>query len=262
MFTLTERTALVTGPTGCVGMVVVKKLLEAGMRVVLMSDKYEKSREYVKKLTEYGENVIASRAGMREPEFCEKNLANLYEKCGSIDVLVILNGREPAVDNLVDIEQDKWDDMMSTHLKAPMMFMQKAKPYLEKSKAPRIILISGMESLSGELTAGMAYATAKGGVISLTRTAAHFFAPKGITVNCVAPGGIYNLNSFVYDETTSNVHSLDHKKTGWSIPRNDSLLGRACRPEDVAAAVEFLASEEAGFITGEVINVNGGMYMC
>lgn len=262
MLTLKGRTALVSGPTGSIGEAVVRRYLAAGMNVVLMSNRIEKAQALAEQLSEYKDHIIPSKAGMREPEYCRENLRSLYERLGSIDVLAIMNGREPTPETVETVDMDEWDDRLSTNLKAPFMFIQSCLPYLSKSKAPRVILTSCMEAQCGSSSAGISFTVAKGGLISLTRICAKQLAPMGITVNCVAPGGMYNINQYSDDVSDGKAVAVQRDKVHWSVAENVSPLGRSCTAEDIAVVYEFLASEEAGFITGDVINVNGGMYCC
>ena len=127
--------------------------------------------------------------------------------------------------------------------------IQQALPYLEKSRYPRVINISSNAGRMGGYENGLAYSASKGGVIALTYGLARRLAPKGITVNCIAPGTIESNMSRCYDESVRN-------RLLSRFP-----IGRFGVPEDVAAAACFFASEESGFTTGAVLDVNGGLFM-
>jgi 3-oxoacyl-[acyl-carrier protein] reductase len=144
---------------------------------------------------------------------------------------------------------EHWDTIIAVNLKGSFLVAQQALPHLETGRAPRIINISSNAGRMGGFENGLAYTASKGGQIALTYGLARRLAPKGITVNCIAPGTIESDMSQSYDDATR----------GRLLTR--SPLGRLGTPEEVAAAACYFASEESGFTTGAVLDVNGGMFM-
>jgi len=164
-----------------------------------------------------------------------------------IDVLV--NNAGIASDGLlVRMKQQQWDDVINTNLKGAFNCMKIAGRVMLKQHSGRIVNITSVVGVTGN--SGQAnYAASKAGIIGLTKAAAKELAPRGITVNAVAPG-------YVETEMTADLSDKVRASMLDLIP-----LGRPARPEDVAQVVAFLASEKAAYITGQVIHVNGGMYM-
>ena len=189
--------------------------------------------------------------GVRTNVAIEKEVAaffkTVFEEGKRIDVLV--NNAGIASDGLlVRMKEQQWDDVIDTNLKGAFNCMKIAGRYMLKQRSGRIINITSVVGVTGN--PGQAnYAASKAGMIGLTKAAAKELAPRGITVNAVAPG-------YVETEMTAGLSDTVRAAMLDLIP-----LGRYARAEDVAQAVAFLASEKAAYITGQVIHVNGGMYM-
>lgn len=189
--------------------------------------------------------------GLRVNVAVEKEVALFFktvaDKNGRIDVLV--NNAGIASDGLlVRMKQQQWDDVIDTNLKGAFNCMKIAGRVMLKQRRGRIINITSVVGVTGN-PGQVNYAASKAGIIGLTKAAAKELAPRGITVNAVAPG-------YVETEMTADLPDKVRASILDLIP-----LGRYARPEDVAQAVAFLASEKAAYITGQVIHVNGGMYM-
>jgi 3-oxoacyl-[acyl-carrier protein] reductase len=249
MLKLKGRTAVVTGGSGLVGYRIVQQFLEEGMNVAAFHSREEKAVMTKKWLKEYGNRFISFSGDI------VKCMDNVNERFGGIDVLVCGQGWPPDNQEMEDITKDYWNAVLASNLTVSFYLIQKVIPYLKKSRAPRIILLTSCEARTGGVNDGLAYTAAKGGVISLTYCAARRLARDGITVNAVAMGGIYNKPYPVGDE------GPEYKLPDYAGIQNQIPLGRLGRPEDISTAVCYLASEEAGFITGEVLNVNGGLFM-
>lgn len=200
-------------------------------------------------LKAYGDQFLSLSVEASDP------VTRIAEKFGGIDVLVVGQGWPPVNQEISEITDEFWNAVVRSNLTRSFQLMQKALPYLKKSTTPRIIFLVSAEARSGGLYDGLAYTAAKGGVISMIYSAARRLAQYGITVNAVAMGGIYNKPYPVVGEDIEE--SLpDYTEMLDKIP-----LGRLGKPEDVCAAVCYLASEEASFVTGEILNVNGGLVM-
>ena len=249
MLALKGRTALVTGGSGLVGFAIVRQFLNEGMNVATLHSREEKADMVEKWLKEYGDRSLSSWRGT--VDYMEK----IKDKFGGIDVLVCGHGWPPENQEIDQIGEDYWNHVVASNLTGTYRFTERTLPYLKKSPAPRIIFLVSCEARTGGSYDGLAYTAAKGGVISLTYSLARRLAKYGITVNAVAMGGIYNKPYPVSDERT------DPGLPEYAGMQDQIPLGRLGRPEDIAAAVCYLASEEAGFVTGEVLNVNGGLFM-
>lgn len=244
--TIGKRTAVITGGTRGIGYAIAERLLGEGYHVAIIGRDKERTERAEHSL---GENCKGYLCDVADVSKIEETLQNINDEFGSIDVLVNCAGilDTSKIDNLTEQE---WDDVIDINLKGTFFMMQKAIPYLEKGRFPRIINIGSNAGRMGGYENGLAYTASKGGVIALTYGAARRLAPKGITVNCVAPGTIVTeMSEKGYDESTRK-RLLDR------FP-----LGRMGKPEEVSMAVSYFASEESSFTTGAVLDVNGGMFM-
>ena len=236
---MTNRTAFVTGASRGIGLACAKALATAGARVIL-------GARDVGKLEAASAGIPGSswvRIDMSSPD----SIQEAFAKAGKVDILV--NNAAVTRDGLaLRMKKDDWDAVLATNLTGAFLAIQQVMHPMMKERWGRIINISSLVGQSGN--PGQAnYVAAKAGLIGLTKSLAQEIASRNITVNAVAPGFIdTEMTAVLSDERKQNM--LAH------IP-----LKRLGTPEDVAAAVKFLASEEAGYITGAVINVNGGMYM-
>jgi 3-oxoacyl-[acyl-carrier protein] reductase len=236
---MTNRTALVTGANRGIGRACAKTLAEAGAKVVLAA------RDRAK--------LEAVSAEIPNSTFVELDLASpdsikaAFAQAGKIDILV--NNAAITKDGLaLRMKKDDWDAVMATNLTGAFLAIQQVLHGMMKERWGRIINISSVVAEAGN-PGQSNYVASKAGLIGLTKSIAQEMASRNITVNAIAPGFI---------ETDMTAVLSDELKTKMlaQIP-----LRRLGKPEDVAAAVRFLASEEASYITGHVLDVNGGMYM-
>ena len=245
---LEQKVAVVTGASRGIGRAIAKKLAEDGMFVVI---NYRGNKE----LAESVKQEILENQGMAEIyacdvsdyDACETFFKTVVQTYGRIDVLV--NNAGITRDGLLmKMTEEDYDAVLQTNLKGPFHGTHFVSRQMLKQRSGRIINISSVSGILGN--AGQAnYCAAKAGVIGLTKSAARELASRGITVNAVAPGFICTeMTEVLSEEVQANV-----KK---QIP-----LGQFGKPEDVAEAVAFLASEKARYITGQVLSVDGGMAM-
>ena len=235
----TYKTAFVSGASRGIGLACARALAEAGVHVVLAARdtaKLEEASREIPNSTWVAINLSSS-----------DSIKEAFAKAGKIDILV--NNAAVTKDGLaVRMKKEDWDSVISTNLTGAFLATQQVLQHMMKARWGRIINISSVVGESGN--AGQAnYVASKAGLIGLTKSLAQEMASRNITVNAVAPGFIET------DMTAVLLQEVKDKMIG-HIP-----LKRFGRAEDVAAAVRFLASEEAGYITGAVLNVNGGMYM-
>lgn len=241
-----RRTAVITGGTSGIGYETAKQLIAEGYNVAVIGRNQSRANAAELALGTRCKSYICDVSNVKQ---IEETLANIYHDFGTIDVLINSAGvlDTSKIDTLTEGE---WNTVIDINLKGTYFMMQKAIPYLEKGTAPRIINIGSNAGRMGGFENGLAYTASKGGVIALTYGAARRLASKGITVNCVAPGTIVTeMAEKGYDEATK-------QKLITRFP-----VGRMGRPEEVAAAISYFASEKSSFTTGAVLDVNGGMFM-
>lgn len=249
MLTMSRRTAIISGGGGGIGLEIVREFLKMGMNVVICSSSKEKGEAALAKLDNEMQNYcIALGCDVSNPSDVKTCLKTAVEKFGSVDIIINGAGMHDK-SSFADIKLDKWNRIISTNLTGTFVMIQEAISYLENGINPRIINLSTIDGRTGGYEGSIGIAAAKGGIIALTRAAARELASKGITVNCVAIGSV---DGDVSEERTPEEESLIISK----IP-----IGRLGTPYDIAPAVCFFASEESRYITGSVLDVNGGLFM-
>lgn len=248
MLTLKDRVAIVTGAAQGLGYAMTKMLSENGMAVAIIDINPDKARQAAESLNGKGAEVAAFACDIADNADIARAVAEIAAKFGQIDVLVNCAGIA-ATTRVPDVTRAEWDRMLAVNLGGTFFMAQAVLPHLQKSKAGRIINISSNAGRMGGFETSMAYSASKGGVIALTFGLARQFAPYNITVNAVCPSTVETEMARMF--TPEAMAILKQR-----IP-----LGRLAKPEDPAAAVCYLASEEAGFVTGLLLDVNGGMYM-
>jgi NAD(P)-dependent dehydrogenase (short-subunit alcohol dehydrogenase family) len=201
----------------------------------------------------------------------EDKFAEAVKVTGGIDCVVFLHGRsrEYKEQQFETLDPEYVEMTLMNHVVTTYHGVRAAIPYLEKSKAGRVVLLADSEAKSGSDNDAMAVTMAKGALISLTKSAAKRLGPKGITVNCVAPAGIMNVPPQPGNTRGSGKNAPAGTTFGaanWILEEElyapeDFPVKRMGTSEDVANAICYLLSEEAGFINGEVLNINGGIYM-
>jgi 3-oxoacyl-[acyl-carrier protein] reductase len=246
--TLTKRTAVITGGSRNIGFAIAESFAKAGMDICILSTSTKSSQVACDELRQYGVKVLGLACDLKDIASIDEALQTANAYLGKIDVLVNCAGLLD-LKKVPDLDEATWDEVLSVNLKAAFFMIQKAVPYLATSHAPRIINISSNAGRMGGFENGMAYTASKGGLIALTYGLARQLAPQKITVNCIAPGTIDSDMLRARDEET--------------IQRllNRFPLHRFGKVEEVAAAACYFASEESGFTTGAVLDVNGGLFM-
>jgi len=245
--TLSGRVALVTGASQGIGRACALKLAEAGATVALAARNHQKLDELVDQITAAGGKAGAFVLDVGDEEQIKSVFKTALTQFGKIDILV--NNAGITRDQLVmRMKRADWDAVLNTNLTSAYLCIQQVIGAMLRQRWGRIINVTSVFGQTGQ--AGQAnYAASKAGLIGLTMAIAREVGSRNITCNAVAPG-------FIETAMTAAL-SDDMKQTGLKmIP-----LGRIGTPEDVAGAVRFLASEEASYITGHVLNINGGMLM-
>jgi len=247
MFSLRDKVAVVTGASQGIGRDTALALAEAGAKVVAAARSEEKLSALVNEIAAAGGEAWALKMDVADADQVKTGFRQIIEKFGRLSILV--NNAAVTRDGLaLRMKKEDWDTVLDTNLTGAHLCIQQALGTMMRARAGRIINISSVVAQSGN--AGQAnYVAAKAGLIGLTKALAVEIASRGITVNAVAPGFIETPMTDVLPDQTKQ--ALKER-----IP-----LGRMGTPRDVAAAIVFLASDEAGYITGHVLNVNGGMHL-
>jgi len=245
---LTGKVALVTGASRGIGRAIALRLAEAGADVIVNYAGNEAlAQAVVEQIASMGRSACKVRANVANPQEVQEMFQTILDQYGRLDVLV--NNAGITRDNLlIRLKEEEWDEVIATNLKGVFNCIKAAARPMMKQRWGRIINISSVVGVLGN--PGQAnYAAAKAGVIGLTKTSARELASRNITVNVVAPGFI---------ETDMTDKLPEEVKTAML---NQIPLGRFGQVDDVAQLVCFLASDAAGYITGQTLHVDGGMYM-
>jgi 3-oxoacyl-[acyl-carrier protein] reductase len=244
---MTNRTAFITGASRGIGRACALALAQAGARVAVAARNLDQLEALAGEIRSGGREAFAVAMDLANPESIKEAIAKAAKDFGPIAILI--NNAGITKDGLaLRMKKEDWDSVIATNLTGAFLAIQQVLHGMMRERWGRIINIS---SVVGEMgNAGQAnYVASKAGLIGLTKSIAQEMGSRNITVNAVAPGFVET------DMTQSLTQELKDKMLA-NIP-----LKRIGRPEDVAAAVRFLASEEAGYITGHVLDVNGGIYM-
>ena len=244
---MAKRTALVTGASRGIGRTCAEVLSLAGYRVILAARSADKLRDAANELLISGGETFVLELDLANPDTIADTVSKATKEFGRIDILV--NNAGMTKDGLaVRMKPADWDVVLATNLSGAFYVTQQVLPGMMRERWGRVVNIS---SVVGEMgNPGQAnYVASKAGLIGLTKALAKEMGSRNITVNAVAPGFI----------ETDMTHGLTPELKQKMI--DETPLRRIGSPQDVAAAVKFLVSDEAGFITGHVLDVNGGIYM-
>jgi 2-hydroxycyclohexanecarboxyl-CoA dehydrogenase len=245
------RVAVVTGAASGIGLGVANRLAADGIAVALLDRDGAGVTQATEALTGEGRSAVGYEIDVADRAELVRVFANVRDKLGPITILVTSAGIE-SFDAVADITPEKWDRLLAVNLTGTFTCMQLAVPDMTAEGWGRIVTISSSSAQSG--APHMAhYVASKGGVIGLTKAFAREFAGQGITVNTIPPT-IVDTPMARNAAGVGNVPSID--VMGRMVP-----TGRAGTPEDIAATCAFLCSDEASYITGQLIGVNGGMYI-
>ena len=252
MFSLAGMNALVTGASGGIGSAIATALATQGARVALSGSNGDKLRIFREQLNEevgaaeHGDHVEIT-CNLSDTTQVEELIPATLDTLGGIDILI--NNAGITRDNLaMRMKDDEWDQVISINLEASFRLMRASARPMMKARFGRIINITSVVGHTGN-PGQMNYCAAKAGLTGMTKSFAQEVASRGITANCLAPGFI----------RTAMTTALDEKQTATINARIP--MGKMGEGADIGAAATFLASREAGYITGETIHVNGGMAM-
>jgi NAD(P)-dependent dehydrogenase (short-subunit alcohol dehydrogenase family) len=247
----TSRVAVVTGAASGMGLAIAKRLAGAGHRVALLDLDGDTADGAAAELRRAGRNALAAKVDVSDRAAVDDALATVRDQYGPVEIMVTCAGID-EFESFTDISPAAWERVVAVNLTGTFHCLQAVIPDMLATGWGRIVTISSSSAQSG--AARMAhYVASKGGVIGLTKALAVEYAPHGITVNTIPPGFI-------------DTPMARRAETRGDLPNIDAVAARtpvrrAGTPDDIAAACAFLVSDEAGYITGQHIGVNGGWYL-
>ena len=237
------KTVLITGASRGIGRATARRFGEAGWRVAVH---YHNSEEQARTLfQELGEGAMLVRADVSDPVQVQEMVERVVERFGRLDALVCCAGMDQPLCVTQDVTDALWRQLFAVNVDGVFYAVRAALPHMIRAQSGRIITISSMWGQVGGACES-AYSATKGAVIAFTKALAQEVGPSHITVNCIAPGCI---------DTDMMAH-IDPETRDWLA--EETPVSRMGKPEEVAAAALFLAGEEAAFVTGQVLGVNGG----
>ena len=245
---LTGKIALVTGASRGIGRAVALKLSGAGAKVAInFAGNVEKAEEVKAEIESLGGSAMLVQGKVDNFEVVNDIVKKIVETWGTVDILI--NNAGITRDNLLlKMSESDFDEVIATNLKGVFNCTKAVTRLMMKNRSGRIVNMTSVVGLTGNISQAN-YAAAKAGIIGFTKSAAKELAARGVTVNAIAPG-------FIQTDMTDKLSDKIKETTLSQIP-----MGKFGTPEDVANLVAFLVSEQAAYITGQIINVDGGMSM-
>jgi len=244
---LEGKIALVTGGARGIGREIALLLASQGADIALCDVNLEQAEETAKEIRSSGRGCLAFKVDVTDLKSVQEMVDKILDKFKKLDILI--NNAGITKDNLIlRMSEEDWDKVIAVNLKGTFVCTKIASKVMLKQRSGRIINLASIIGMMGN--AGQAnYAASKAGIIALTKSVAKELAPRGVTVNAIAPG-------FIKTEMTAKLPDDIQKKMLSGIP-----LGRFGEPKDVADLVLFLSSESSSYITGQVVQIDGGMLM-
>ena len=242
---LSNKVALVTGGARGIGYAIAKSFDDEGAVTIIADIDKEGASRAAK---EIGGNTVSIHLDIANVEQIKNAIGDIVSKYKKIDILVN-NAGILSNSDIQETTESEWDNVMSINLKGTFFLSQQALKYMQESKFGRIINISSLAGRNGGLEVGCAYSASKAGIIGMSKNIARKMAPYGITVNVIAPEPTESdiINQFSEEVKSRLKDSIPVKRFG--------------KPEEIAAVTAFLTSDDSAFITGAVIDINGGVYM-
>lgn len=248
MFSLEGMTALVTGASGGIGSAIARALAAQGARLALSGSNGAKLRAFREELNaEYGHDHVEITCDLSDATQVEELVPATLDTLGKLDILV--NNAGITRDNLaMRMKDEEWDQVIRINLESAFRLMRASAKPMMKARFGRVISITSVVGSTGN-PGQMNYCAAKAGIVGMSKSLGQELATRGVTVNCVAPG-------FIRSAMTDALSDAQKDAINTRIP-----MARMGEGGDIGAAVAYLASREAGYITGQVLHVNGGMAM-
>lgn len=241
------KVAIVTGAASGIGLATAKRLARDGARVAIWDLNEAGAQAAAAEINQAGQQAIASRVDVSRRDQVDAAVKEIHAKFGPVGILVN-NAGMTLFRNFMEMDEETWDKVMTVNLKSMLVCTQAVLPDMIEAKWGRVVNVSSSSAQTGSARMSC-YAASKGGVIAFTKALAQELAATGITVNNVPPGFV----------DTPMLRGSDIGKVVDQVAAA-SPMKRAGQPEDMAAAIAFLASEDAGYITGHTLSVNGGRY--
>jgi len=242
------KVSLVTGGATGIGKATAVALSRRGAQVIILDIDRQGGELSAQEIRKAGFKAISMQLDIAKLADINHCISIVLGEFRRIDILINNAGIYSTI-SVPEMTEREWDRVLDVNLKGTFFLAQAVLPLMIRQKSGRIINVSSLSAKRGGVTSGVNYGVSKAGVLSVTKYLAKYAAPYGITVNAVVPGfcetKMFQMNS-----------EEKRKEVIRSIP-----LGRVARPEEVAQAMVFLASDEAGYITGEILDVNGGIFM-
>ncbi|MCK4348934.1 MAG: 3-oxoacyl-[acyl-carrier-protein] reductase [Thermoplasmatales archaeon] len=243
-----NKVALVTGSSRGIGRAIALELAKSGISIVI--NNHEDPQEGIKVVNEIdkiGQRAIYLQADVSDPEQVKKMIEKIIEEFGRIDILI--NNAGITEDKMLEnMDIDQWNRVIAVNLTGTFNCTKAVIKYMKIQGSGKIVNISSISAQTGNMGQSN-YSASKGGIISFTKTVAKEYAKDGININAVAPG-------FIETKMLETIPEKLMQKLLSQVP-----VRRLGKPEEVAKLVHFLASDDANYITGQVININGGLYM-
>jgi 3-hydroxybutyrate dehydrogenase len=256
---LNNRVAIVTGAGSGIGAAIATELAKAGAHVVVQDLRLDGARETAEAITSAGGSADAVQGDVTDPDQVRRTVEETIAARGRVDILVNNAGLQ-FVAPIDEYPLERWNQLLAVLLTGPFLFTQAVLPPMRAQTWGRIINIASINGKRGD-AGKAAYCSAKHGVIGLTRTAAIETARDGITVNAVCPGLVMTPLIEGQVEDLARIHSLEPDEVLQRHFLANIPIGRATGATEIASLVRYLASDEAASITGQAINVSGGLVM-
>ena len=245
---LEGQTAVITGGGRGIGEAIAARLHAAGANVVVSDIDRQLAEASAKRIAGSGDRALGAESDVRDRESLQRLFSDSIARFGKVD-LMISNAARTVSRSFWEIDDDEWDDVLRVNLRGVFIGCQIAGAHMRANGYGRIINLASLAGQQGGAVAGAHYAASKAGIIVLTKIVARDLASRGVTVNAVAPAAISGpIMDSLDAETIGNLERM--------IP-----VGRVGLPSEVADIVAFLASREAGYITGATFDINGGLFM-
>lgn len=245
---LASRVAIVTGGGSGIGAATCLALAENDARVIVADISSEAANRIAEKIHQRGGQALAAQVDVADPASVRRMAETVHETWGRVSILVNNAGICPTTP-LLEISLDEWNKVLAVNLTGVLLCTQAVLPNMMENHWGRIVNISSLGAQVGGLVAGAHYAASKGGILALTKSIARWGAPYGITANAIAPGTVETPMRDSFGDAAKE------KLIGAAIIR------RAAKGEEIAAGILYLVGEQAGYITGQTLNINGGAFM-